>query len=517
MKKLNLKKAAAIGMCCAIVSSGAAFAMTRDNLHVEVLPRIEIGIDDALLQKQREIDRHVFSTHAADIAQLGFTVTHTGPKENYIEVGILPYSEANANYLYKVLGKDKVRVVEGVQAILLPTNLIDTGNKAIDNDGLKVNRGPINMQSAQIQINGRLISVDVEPFIENSRTLIPLRGVMENLGARVEWHPAQRIAEVKTDDINIKLVIGEDTAKVIRNIDGVLKEEIIKLDVAAKLVDNRTFIPGRFVAETLGAKVQWDNSSRRMIIETDNRYHIIGVERAIDFEVVNPWNISSNENLYKWYQENFRREGIHTMVDGQWRYVLLSAGEKPTGGYSVQVTSITEVTPGTAYIHGVLNVPGMEDFVTQAFTYPSALVRFNKGNIEKLQGDLVDTSQNPGNVFEEEIGKSLKEMGKSISVDSIKEMKLYSLMDEELKIFSKEEISKIVLHLNSNPTYNGAYIMMLAGNNIKITLNNGDIIQLTSYGFKDHVILSGKINGEYVSHCIVSPEVGVILLSTMDI
>ena len=189
-------------------------------------------------------------------------------------------------------------------------------------------------------------------------------------------------------------------------------------------------------------------------------------------------------------------------------YVLTSDGEKPTGGYSLEIKSITKTEPNSAYIYAVLNSPGKDDIVTQALTYPSVIVRFAKGDIQQVDWNLAPSND----VIEGEIDKSLEEMGKAISLNSVKEGKLYSLMQEELKIFTPEEAKNIIDKLNTSPTYNGPYIEMLAGNSIKIFLEDDGIIHLTSYGNEEHVIMSVQINGEYSTYCIVNSEIGRILL-----
>ncbi|AKL96006.1 copper amine oxidase domain-containing protein [Clostridium aceticum] len=506
MIKSNFKKAAVIGMCCTMISSGAVSAMPRDIASNRILPSIEIGIESHLLEKQKEIDQYVFVTHVEEIAEAGFTVTHTGPRENYVEVGILPYDETNANYLYQLFGKEQVSVVEGIQAVTLPIDQLPYQSNVVIED-----------RGVEIQVNGRKIQTSVKPFIQENRTLIPLRGVMEELGAKVEWHPEERIVKVLTEDVNIELAVGENTAKIVKNINGTYKEETLKLEVPAKIVEGRTFIPGRFVTESLGAKVEWDSVLRIMKIKTNANMDIPSVEKIIDFEIVASEIIEENKLVSKWYQDNLATEGIYSLTDGEWKYILVAAGEKPTGGYNLQIDSITEVIPKTAYVYATLRYPDKGDFVTQALTYPHAVVRFHKGDIEKVQGDLVELQQDGDDIIQDEIGESLEEMGKMIPIDSIQEMKLYSLMQEEIKTFTAEEIDEIVNQLNTSPTYNGAYILMLAGNNIRITLEGGDSIQLTSYGFKDHVIMAGEVDGKHISYCIVSPEVGSILLSNIDL
>ncbi|MGI6606797.1 MAG: hypothetical protein ACOX2X_07120 [Peptococcia bacterium] len=86
------------------------------------------------------------------------------------------------------------------------------------------------------------------------------------------------------------------------------------------------------------------------------------------------------------------------------------------------------------------------------------------------------------------------------------------MRDEKLKTFNQDEIKQIISQINTSPTYLGVHIMMLAGNNIKITFKDNTSVSLTSYGFKDHVILGGQINQESVSYCLICPEVGKLLL-----
>ncbi len=136
-------------------------------------------------------------------------------------------------------------------------------------------------QDIKIQINGSWLHCDTAPFIENSHTLLPLRAVMEGLGAKVEWYSERETVKVYADDVNIELIIGEEKAKVVRRIEGTEKEEELNLEVAAKIVGGRTFIPGCFVSEVFSAEVQWDDRLGAMIIETGNMSDIPEIEKVI--------------------------------------------------------------------------------------------------------------------------------------------------------------------------------------------------------------------------------------------
>lgn len=91
--------------------------------------------------------------------------------------------------------------------------------------------------------NGITKENDVSPFIENNRTLVPLRAIAEGLGAIVSWNGEQQTANLKLNNNNISLTIGETGPG---------------LDIPPRIVNNRTFVPMRYVSEMLGANVVWD-------------------------------------------------------------------------------------------------------------------------------------------------------------------------------------------------------------------------------------------------------------------
>ena len=90
---------------------------------------------------------------------------------------------------------------------------------------------------------------DQAPEIVEGRTLVPLRAIFEALGASVEWDQATKTVTSSMDDVTIKLTIGDNT--LYRNGEGVT------LDVAAQILNGRTMVPARAIAEAYGVDVQW--------------------------------------------------------------------------------------------------------------------------------------------------------------------------------------------------------------------------------------------------------------------
>lgn len=127
MKASRLLKAVATALCVAVLS--AAFAGTA----------LAASPQD-MLKKQKDIDEYLFEDHKDEIAAMGITVTHTAPMETYVEIGITPYSEESANYLYGIFGEDVVKIVEGEQAYPLEA---DEGNLVSAQDGSAQAASPV--------------------------------------------------------------------------------------------------------------------------------------------------------------------------------------------------------------------------------------------------------------------------------------------------------------------------------------------------------------------------------------
>jgi len=111
-----------------------------------------------------------------------------------------------------------------------------------------------------VKLNGRNLSFDTPPQTVKGRTLVPLRGIFEALGARVEWQQQTKTVIATKGGTTIVLRVGQKEA---------LKgTEKITLDVPATVIRGRTMVPLRFVAEALGTYVSWDGEHQTVRIST---------------------------------------------------------------------------------------------------------------------------------------------------------------------------------------------------------------------------------------------------------
>lgn len=145
-------------------------------------------------------------------------------------------------------------------------------------------------------VNGQAKKMDAKPFISNSRTLVPLRFIIEAIGGDVAWDGDSRLVTVNSKGKNIILPI--DSKKI--TVDG--KE--IAIDQAAIIKGDRTYVPIRFVAENLGMNVNYINESREIEIsyfeekkDLDSKNIEVNTEaNNSNKNANNKFNNKSNEN-----------------------------------------------------------------------------------------------------------------------------------------------------------------------------------------------------------------------------
>lgn len=108
-----------------------------------------------------------------------------------------------------------------------------------------------------IDVNGEKVTY-VAPYVVNDVTLVPVRLLTESFGADVEWNEESQQATVTYGGVKIVLTIGSKTAYV----DG----EEVELLTAPEVTNDRTMLPLRFITETFGADVGWEEETQRVTV-----------------------------------------------------------------------------------------------------------------------------------------------------------------------------------------------------------------------------------------------------------
>lgn len=109
-----------------------------------------------------------------------------------------------------------------------------------------------------VKVNGKRLITEQPAIVENGTTIAPLRGIFEALGAKVEWDPDTQSITATKGDKSIFLTIGNTNATANGN--------RVTLDAAPKIKDGTTLVPVRFISQSLGAEVEWDETTRTALI-----------------------------------------------------------------------------------------------------------------------------------------------------------------------------------------------------------------------------------------------------------
>lgn len=112
----------------------------------------------------------------------------------------------------------------------------------------------------KVAIDGEYVEFDVQPQLINDRTMVPLRAIFEALGAEVDWDNDTQTVIAMKDDVTVTATIGSTKMYI--------DDEEKIMDVAPMLLNGRTLVPVRFVAESFGCKVNWDEKENLVIIST---------------------------------------------------------------------------------------------------------------------------------------------------------------------------------------------------------------------------------------------------------
>ncbi|MDD4678835.1 MAG: beta-propeller domain-containing protein [Tissierellia bacterium] len=118
----------------------------------------------------------------------------------------------------------------------------------------------------KVYVDNERVDFDVAPFVEKGRTLIPLRGVFEKLGAKVDWNKNLLEVVIKDDNNEIEMILGKDKVMV----NGIIKD----IDVPTRMINSRTFAPLRFATENLGHTVRWDGNTRSVYITKNDTFPV---------------------------------------------------------------------------------------------------------------------------------------------------------------------------------------------------------------------------------------------------
>lgn len=136
-----------------------------------------------------------------------------------------------------------------------------------------------NQQNVKLFINGDEVkNLPVAPVIINDSVVVPVREVLEEFDVILDWKQDSRELFITKDDVIVLLKVNEKIA----NVNG--KGKI--LVAAPTIINDKLMVPVRFIGETFGFKVSWDNQDKKVVIDS---------KVVIKKEIVNIISIDEND------------------------------------------------------------------------------------------------------------------------------------------------------------------------------------------------------------------------------
>ena len=178
--------------------------------------------------------------------------------------------------LYKEQSDEKKEITakaisyDGITYYSMPVNADLTSGKCtnqyiyykIQGDSEKYYRVSIEKINSGVKVryNNAYLSFEQPPVVEDGRTLVPMRFLFECLGDKVTWDEETRSVTAENKNSAVTFSLDSLTA----DVNGTEQT----MDVPAKLIGDKTYVPLRFLSENLGYTVTWDEASNTAIVET---------------------------------------------------------------------------------------------------------------------------------------------------------------------------------------------------------------------------------------------------------
>ncbi len=471
----------------------------------------------------------------------------------------------------------------------------------------------------KVTVNNKSVQYNVKPYTKGKEIMVPLQQTAEAVGAKVTWDKKSKTAWVDLDLMHLEATVGKKEIYIHRDADFSGIPEVVKLDTPIVRVKNKILVPAVKFFGSMGMSVQW-NSVKRILSISSIPLSDSDLSKEIPYTVITKADISDIKKVSKWYSQNEQKEGVSYLKYKDTMYVLLGAGSKPTGGYSVAISKIAYNSETSAYVTGYVKKPGPDTFVTTAITYPSILIKMDgqkklrtvTGKVseiivdtlpaevayEKIPADFVKGNQSlmtwynennmkPGISYIRDgeyiyalIGAGEKPTGgysmqidqmfyssadtvsinarvnspeknvdvimvitypsiliriksdtvktvtgdiidinssgkeKWITMDSttVSKMELYSLDNIKLNDITGADREAILSSFTASTIDPSAYIEMIVGNTLKVTMKDGYVLTFTSYGSKTNVIVTFAKGDDTRTYHLVAPAIADILL-----
>lgn len=240
----------------------------------------------------------------------------------------------------------------------------------------------------KVTVNNKTVKYEVAPYLKKAEAIISVKETAKAFGADVKWDKKNKTLWVNQGMMRIEFKVGKSEFYIHRDADFTGIPQIVKLNTPILNVRGSIMVPGKTVFENMGMKVTWD-SKKNVLAITDNYVK----PKEILYTEISQKDITKIKEVNDWYKNNYKKEGVRYKKYKGILYVLVGAGKKPTGGYTVEINKITYETTTKAFVDAYFMKPTPDMMVSEGITYPHKLIKLNgQHNITKVVGEVKDIS-----------------------------------------------------------------------------------------------------------------------------
>ena len=141
---------------------------------------------------------------------------------------------------------------------------------------VSIGRTQFQVKKAEVLVNNRTLKTEFSPYIKQGRTFVPIREITENLGADVKWNNRDKSIKISLNGDVIDMKINSPNVRVNGkkiSLDNAQAPQLALYSSPRK--ETKTMVPLRFISETFGYDVDWNNDKVRAEISTNKTKSIV--------------------------------------------------------------------------------------------------------------------------------------------------------------------------------------------------------------------------------------------------
>ena len=166
--------------------------------------------------------------------------------------------------------------------------------------------------NVKVYVNDTEMVTDAPIIIENNRTLVPVRAILEYLDYNVDWDGDAQKVTIAKDETTLHLTIGDTqaTRDIIYN--GNTHSYKNPLEVAPQIINDSTYIPLSDVANAFRLNITWDGDNREVHI---TQYKKGDLTPLIEFGIISDDDLNKGEYITTQEALNTIKNFQHYAID----------------------------------------------------------------------------------------------------------------------------------------------------------------------------------------------------------